>query len=109
MADVLDIVARLRAWEAQQAVLSASTLQVAIQPHALVLTALALAGEDSTVHAAAIAGIGRRPRLLCVPDPRFRDGQYRLFSTLADVVEPYFQACWDAESYPQIWVSSAAA
>jgi hypothetical protein len=55
MSDTLGLVARLRAHEAGRAIRAASHLQVAIQPHALVLTPLAMAGEDTTLHALRLA------------------------------------------------------
>jgi hypothetical protein len=106
MTDLLETVARLRAYEAGRAQLYASHRHLALRDDALLFCPLTMAGEDTTVHIVAIGEVGRRPRILCVPDPRFRDDQYWLFARLADFFVPYFQQCLDNQTYPQIWVSS---
>ena len=109
MADELDLVARLLALRAGRAQRIASHRQVAVRPDALVLTCLALAGEDSTVHIAACGRLGGAPpEVWCVPDPRFRDDQYRLFAALGARIERHYQDCRDAGTYPQLWVASGA-
>ncbi|MCC6630133.1 MAG: hypothetical protein IT340_22360 [Chloroflexi bacterium] len=107
MAGDLDLLARLLAYRDGRAYPRASHRHVSIQPDALVLAPLALAGEDTTIHIVAYGPIGRPPRLLCVPDPRQRDDQYRLFAELGADIEDYFRRCRDAGRFPQIWVSSA--
>jgi hypothetical protein len=105
----IEIAARLRAFEQGRAILRASHLQVSIQPHALVLCPIAMAGEDTTIHAVAYGRIGRPPTFLVVPDPRIRDDQYRLFEDLAAVVEVDFTQARGVGAYPQVWVQSGAA
>jgi hypothetical protein len=109
MGGLMEVVRRLRALEAGRALPATSHLHVAIQPHALVVTPLVLAGEDTAIHIVAIGPIGRPPRLYSVPDPRRRDDVYRLFAWMAGIIEPYFQQCLGAETYPQVWVGSTPA
>jgi hypothetical protein len=109
MADVVNIVARMLAIEAGRAQRVASHLQVNIQPHALVLCPLAMAGEDTTIHAVAIGAIGTQPQIRVVPDPRVRDDQYGLVCWVGDIIEAYYQRCRAAGDYPQIWTGSGAA
>jgi len=109
MADLLAIVARLRAFEAGRAVRVASHRQFALQPHGLVVCPVAMAGEDTTVHAVAIGRIGTGPEVRVVPDPRMRDEHYALFEWLGSTVEAYFVECRAAGDFPQLWVSSGAA
>lgn len=56
--------------------------QVAIQPDALVICPIAMAGEDTAVHAVAVAvrGLGQPPTFWTVPDPRYCDDQFRLLA-----------------------------
>jgi hypothetical protein len=108
MADYLSLVARLRAFEAGRAVPIAAQRQVALQRHALVLCTLAMAGEDTTVHAVAVGQVGKAPTVRVVPDPRIRDEHYELFEWLLGIVEPYFLRCRERQDFPQIWVSSGA-
>lgn len=107
MAGEIDLVARLIAFEQGKAARIASHLQVSIQPHALVLCPLAMAGEDTTVHVVAVGRIGQPAEFKSVPDPRFRDDQYKLFVWLAERIEAYFAQCRAKGTYPQIWVSSS--
>lgn len=106
MAGELDLLARLLAYRDGRAYPQASHRQVSIQPDALVLAPLALAGEDTTIHIVAYGPVGRAPRVLCVPDPRKRDNQYGLFAELGADIEGYFRRCRDAGRFPQVWVSS---
>jgi hypothetical protein len=109
MKDDLELVARLRAYESGRAVRFASHLHLALRPDALLFCPLSMAGEDTTIHCIALGTVGTRPRLLWVPDPRYRDDQYRLFTQLAEIIEPYFQRCFAQHTFPQLWVSSGAA
>ncbi len=109
MATAIDLVARLRAYEAGRAMRIASHRQVAVRPGALVIATLAMAGEDTTVHAVTCGRLGQPAEFCFVPDPRVRDEQYRLFEWLSQRIEPYFGACELAGQYPQIWVSSTSA
>lgn len=106
MAGELDLLARVLAYRDGRAYRRASHRQVSIQPHALVLCPLALAGEDTTIHVIAYGGISGPARILCVPDPRKRDDQYRLFSALGREIERYFIRCRQLGQFPQLWVSS---
>jgi hypothetical protein len=108
MADSISLVARLLAFQSQHAVPIVSQRQLVLQPHALVLCTLAMAGEDTTVHAVAVGRVGEPAQVRVVPDPRIRDDHYALFEWLADRVEPYFLWCREQGDFPQIWVSSGA-
>lgn len=108
MAGELDLLARLLAYRDGRAYPRVSHRQVSIQPDALVLAPLAMAGEDTTIHIVAYGPIGRPPRVLCVPEPRKRDDQFRLFVELGADIEAYFRHCREAGRFPQLWVSSGA-
>jgi hypothetical protein len=108
MADLISLVGRLRAFEAGHAIRVAAQRQLALQPHALALCTLAMAGEDTTVHAVAVGHFGKPPQVRVVPDPRIRDDHYALFEWLLGVVEPYFLQCREWHDFPQIFVSSGA-
>src|SRR5947209_11344940 len=108
MANVIELLARLQAYEAGRAMPIASHRQVAVQPEALVLCTLAMAGEDATVHAVACGRLGEAGEFCSVPDPRDREEQYHLFAWLGERIERYFSACEAAGSYPQLWVSSGS-
>jgi len=105
----LETIARLVAFDKGKAVPIASDLQIVIQPDALVLCCIALAGEDTTVHVVACGSIGKPAEFLSVPDPRFRDDQYDLFAWIGQRIEQYYADCRRRGTHPQIWVSSDAA
>lgn len=109
MGDLVNVVARLRALQHGQAVAVVSQRQVAIQPHALVVTLLAMAGEDTSVHAVAVGRFGEAASINIVADPRRRDDQYALLRWLLPRFEAYYAECLAAETSPQLWVSSAGA
>lgn len=109
MADLLHVAARLRALQNGQAVPIVSQRQVVIQPHARILTLLSMAGEDTSVHAAAFGGFGEPAQVYVVADPRRRDDQNALLRTLLPLFEDYYTQCRVAGSFPQIWVSSTGA
>lgn len=109
MADLLHVAARLRALENSQAVPIVSQRQVVIQPHAKILTLLSMAGEDTSVHAAAFGGFGEPAQVFVVADPRRRDDQNALLRALLPPFEAYYAQCRADETFPQIWVSSAGA
>lgn len=109
MADTIKLVAQMRAFEAGRAVRVASHRQLVVQPHALVICPLAMAGEDTTIHAVAVGEIGAEPQIRVVPDPRVRDDQYALVLWLGAIIEAYFQRCRATGDFPQIWTSSGAA
>lgn len=109
MPDVVNLVARMRAFETGRAVRIASHQQVNIQRHALVICPLAMAGEDTTIHAIAVGAIGTEPQIRVVPDPRVRDDQYAMVCWLGGTIEAYYQRCRAAGDFPQIWVPSGSA
>lgn len=109
MADLLHVAARLRALQNGQAVPIVSQRQVVIQPHARILTLLSMAGEDTSVHAAAFGGVGEPAQVYVVADPRRRDDQNALLRMLLPLFEDYYARCRAAGSFPQIWVSSTGA
>lgn len=109
MADLVHVAARLRALQHGQAVPVVSQRQLVIQPHARILTLIAMAGEDTSVHAAALGRFGHPPELRVVADPRRRDHQYDLLRWLLPYFEQYYAECLASGSFPQIWVSSAGA
>jgi hypothetical protein len=109
MAGDLGLVARLLAYRDGRAYPRASHLQVRVQADAFVVCPLALAGEDTTIHIVAYGRIGQRARILCTPDPRKRDDQYRLFEVLGNDLEAFFERRRRTGCYPQLWVSSGAA
>ncbi len=109
MGDLVHVVARVRALQTGQAVPIVSQRQVIVQPHARILTLLAMAGEDTSVHAAAIGRFGEAPQINTVADPRDRNEQYDLLRWLLPQFEAYFAECRAAATFPQIWVASAGA
>ncbi|MEQ1941295.1 hypothetical protein ABMA32_02605 [Mesorhizobium sp. VNQ89] len=109
MADLLAVVARMRALEKGEAVPIVSQSQVIIQPHARIVTMLSMAGEDTSVHAVAIGRQGVAPQIKVAPDPRRRDDQYELLLWLLPQFEDYYAWCRAEGTFPQIWVSSDGA
>lgn len=109
MADLLHVAARLRALQNGQAVPIVSQRQVVIQPHAKILTLISMAGEDTSVHAAAFGVFGEAAQLFIVADPRRRDDQNALLRELLPLFEAYYAQCRADGTFPQIWVSSAGA
>jgi len=109
MAEFVSVAARLRAVERGCAQRIAARRQVAIQPDAIVLTLLSMAGEDTSVHAIAVGRLGHPAEIRVVGDPRRRDDQYDLLRWLLPKVETYYAACEAAGTFPQIWVSSGGA
>jgi len=109
MADLLHVAARLRALQNSEAVPIVSQRQVVIQSHAKILTLLSMAGEDTSVHAAAFGGFGEPAQVFVVADPRRRDDQNALLRTLLPLFDAYYAQCRALRTFPQIWVSSAGA
>lgn len=109
MADLFHVAARLRALQNGQAVPIVSQRQVVIQPHAKILTLISMAGEDTSVHAAAFGGFGEAAQVFVVADPRRRDDQNALLRELLPLFENYYTQCRRDGTFPQIWVSSAGA
>lgn len=109
MADYLNVVARMRALQRGQAIPIVSQRQLVIQPHALIITMISMAGEDTSVHGVAIGRFGGAPRIRIVADPRRRDDQYELLRSLLPDIESYFAHCLNEGTFPQLWVSSDGA
>jgi hypothetical protein len=109
MLNTLDVISRLLAFKAGRAIRIASHRRIAICADGLVLSPVAMAGEDTTIHIVACGRVGHAAEIRCVPDPRFRDDQYALFEWLGERVEEYFVACQRDGRYPQIWFPSSAA
>lgn len=109
MADLLHVAARLRALQNGQAVPIVSQRQVVIQAHAKILTLISMAGEDTSVHAAAFGGFGEPAQVFVIADPRRRDDQNALLRQLLPLFEAYYAQCRADATFPQIWVSSAGA
>lgn len=109
MADLIHVAARLRALQSGRAVPIVSQRQVVIQPHARILTLLSMAGEDTSVHAAAFGGFGEAAQIHVIADPRSRDDQYALLRWLLPFFETYYAQCRADGTFPQIWVSSSGA
>ena len=109
MSDLISLVGRLRAFQSGRAIRSASHQQVVIQPHSLVICPLALAGEDTTIHALAVGRLGKPAQIGVVPDPRVRDEHYELVTWFGSTLETYFEHCRRVGDFPQVWVSSGAA
>lgn len=105
----LDLVMQLLAYEQQRAVPATSHLQVAIQPDAMVVAPIVLAGEDTAIHAIAFGRVNQPPTVLSVPDPRVRDDQYQLFRTFSRTLSSYFETCRRENRFPQVWVSATSA
>lgn len=105
----LDLVGRLAAFEEGRAIRIASHQKVAIHPGAMVMSPVAMAGEDASIHVIAIGNIGSPPALRFVPDPRMRELGDRLYGELGILFWEYFLGCREAGTYPQIWLSSRPA
>ncbi len=103
MAVELSMLARLLAYEQRGSQQWSSHRLVAVRPDAQLLSMLAMAGEDTTIHIAACGELRADPSLRSVPDPRVRDQQYQLFGWLGERFENYFHRCRVAGTYPQIW------
>src|SRR5919198_426618 len=110
MSDLMSLVQRMEAFALGHAARITSHRHVAIQPHALVLAPIVMAGEETDIHMASVSRIGAPARIRYVADPRQRDDLYaRIISWLNRIVDPYFQWRLEHNTYPQLWVSSSAA
>jgi hypothetical protein len=105
----IQLLARILAFESGHAVPIASHQRVAIRPQALIICPIAMAGEDTTIHAVAMGTLGALPTVLTVPDPRDRDAQFRLFADFGRHLTLAFEHCRAAGDFPQIIVPSVAA
>lgn len=85
--------------------------RIGIQPHALVVPAIALASEDASIHAAAISSVGLETplRILAVADPRQRDSADEMFGLLDAHLERYYVGCEETGRAPQLVVTSHGA
>jgi hypothetical protein len=104
-----DALLRLRAWHQGRAQVRVTRQQVRVQPHAMMLAPVKMAGEDVTIFA---CGWGSRRGLMrfdFVADPRNRDAEYALFARLGAVLARYFAWCQARGCHPQVWVASPAA
>jgi hypothetical protein len=104
-----DALLRLRAWHEGRAQVRVSCQQVCIQPHAMLLAPVKMAGEDVTVFACGWGGRGGPMRFDFVADPRNRDAEFALFARLGAVLARYFTWCQARGLHPQVWVASPAA
>lgn len=110
MADEFALALRMLAFDRGRAQPLAGRRRVAVRRDAWVLCPLAMAGEDTAVHAVACGPLAKRtPLVYSVPDPRRRDELFGLFAWLGALLGPYAEACLRAGAYPQIWVPSRAA
>ncbi len=105
----LDIIARMIAFEARRAVPIATHQRALIKEEALVVAFVAMAGEDTTIHAVALGRVGGTAEVFCVADPRNRDAQAELLHWLGAALEVEFEACREAGTFPQLIVSSSPA
>jgi hypothetical protein len=104
-----DTLLRLRAWHQGRAQVRVSCQQVRVQPHAMLLAPVKMAGEDVTIFACGWGGRGGPMRFDFVADPRNRDAEYALFGRLGAVLARYFAWCQAHGLHPQVWVASPAA
>lgn len=109
MAANLKLYARMLAHEQKRAIRVSTHQHVAIKEDALILNFLAMAGEGDTMHIVSLGRIDEAPEVRCVPDPRIRPQQHRLYRWLTDKLEAYFQWCLAHDTYPQIWTSGQMA
>ncbi|HEU4410569.1 MAG TPA: hypothetical protein VFS43_35265 [Polyangiaceae bacterium] len=110
MADEFALALRMLAFDRGRAQPLAARRRVAVRREAWVLCPLAMAGEETAVHAVACGPIAKRePLVYSVPDPRRRDELFGLFAWLGARLAPYAEASLRAGAYPQIWVPSRAA
>lgn len=102
---------RLAAYAKGRAVPAFTNARLPVLPHALVVPAIALAGEDATIHAVALSGVGRAEprRILAVADPRQREAMDEMFGMLDSYLERYLVACEEVDRSPQLVVTSPGA
>ena len=101
---------RLEAYVQGRAVRTHTHARIVVQPHALVCAAVALSGEDSTLHAIQLGWPGRPPLVdRVVPDPRRREQMDTMFGWLGAQLQRYFDRCAERGVAPQLVVTSPAA
>src|SRR5215467_10433556 len=103
----LELAAKLLAYESERAIPIAACRQIAIQRDALVFCPIAMAGEDTSTHIVACGGIGERPQIYAVADPRIGAEHYPLVEWLGQIVEEWFRRTRRAGRFPQLWVASS--
>ncbi len=109
MAANLKLYARMLAHQQNRAIRYATHQHIALKDDALILNFLAMAGEGDTMHIASLGRLGQPPEIRCVPDPRIRVQQHRLYRWLAGKLDLYFQWCLKHGTYPQVWVPNHGA
>jgi hypothetical protein len=102
---------RLVAYGAGRAQLAHTHARVLIQPHAAVVAAVEMPGEDTTLHAVAFGRPGRMDplRLLAVADPRERAAEHEMFAFAHAYLARYLEWCEANGVSAQIIVTSRAA
>lgn len=108
MSELLDLVAKTLSFEKKQAILVASHLKAALQPDALLLCPVVMAGEETALHAIALGCRGQTPEVLSVPDPRDREESTPFLMQVGERIESYFASCRSRGTFPQLVVSSVA-
>src|SRR5437763_2506236 len=89
MSDLMSLVQRMEAFALGHAERITSHRHVAIQPHALVLAPIVMAGEETDIHIAAVGPIGPPAPIRSVPAPRRPARLYpRLLSSLNRLLHP---------------------
>ena len=102
----LDVVGALRALQRRRAQPMATCLHVTVQPHALVVCPLALAGAHGSIHVVAYGPIGQaEPQVLVAPDPRHPADREALLSRFGADLATYMDHCRAGGDYPQLWVA----
>jgi hypothetical protein len=109
MADDLELVARAEAFRRGRAVPMATHRRVAVQPDALVVCPLVLAGDDLQLHALGLGSIDGTLEVRSVADPRRWRDREPLFRWLHGRLEAYLMQCAARGSFPQLLVASDAA
>lgn len=101
---------RLAAYVQRRAVRTHTHTRIAVRPHALVCAAVALSGEDSSLHAIQLGWPGRSASLKrVVPDPRQREHMDAMFACLGAHLERYLDRCAERGVAPQLVVTSPSA
>jgi len=102
----LDVIGALRALQRRRAQPMATCLHVTVQPHALVVCPLALAGAHGSVHVVAYGPIGQvEPHVLVAPDPRHPTDREALLTRFGADLATYMDHCRAGGDYPQLWVA----
>jgi hypothetical protein len=108
MSALLDLVAKAISYQKKQAILVATRLKAALQPDALLLAPIVMAGEETALHAIALGTRGQNINILMAADPRDREESNLLLAQLGVVIESYFASCRARGTFPQLIVSSSS-